>query len=128
MTRIYHITTQAAWHAAQGSGEYRAESLDTQGFIHLSQAHQVLAVANALYRGQGGLVLLCVDTTKLRAPLKYEPPDATLPVPGTADTVSATAQPDLFPHLYGALNTEAVAAALPFPPAADGTFTMPPQS
>lgn len=118
---IYHITTQAAWLMAQTSGEYRAESLVTQGFIHFSTAEQVARVANAVYAGQTGLVLLVVDLARLTAVLRSEPADVTIPVEhGTGE---------LFPHLYGALNLEAVVAVVDFAAGADGMFVfIPPES
>jgi len=114
---IYHITAQHAWQAAQANGAYQADSLATQGFIHLSNREQVLRVANAIYPGQAGLVLLCVEPTRLHAPLKYEPPDTTIP--------AEHYQGELFPHLYGALNLDAVLQAVDFPPQSDGHFTLP---
>ena len=32
MKTLYHIATRADWDSAQESGEYRVESLETQGF------------------------------------------------------------------------------------------------
>ncbi len=117
---IYHITTRDAWEAAQESGEYTAPSLATEGFIHLSKADQVLAVANAVYRGQRNLLLLCVDEGKLSADLKWEAPAQ----PEHGDPVPVSAG-DSFPHLYGALNLDAVTRTLDFPAKADGTFDLP---
>jgi uncharacterized protein (DUF952 family) len=71
----------------------------------------VVRVANARFAGAVDLVLLCVDADRLRSPLRYEPGDA-----GSAE---------LFPHLYGPLNTDAVAGALPFAEGPDG-FALPP--
>ena len=34
--RLYHITTQSDWQAAQKAGDYRADTLASQGFIHCS--------------------------------------------------------------------------------------------
>lgn len=105
---IYHITSRTSWSAAQGSGFYTADSLASQGFIHCSKAEQVLRVANAFYRGQGGLVLLEIDLTALRPEVRWEP---------------GTDKPDeLFPHIYGLLNLDAVVRVLDFPPAPDGSF------
>lgn len=107
---IYHITSNAAWMAARAAGSYTADSLPTQGFIHFSTRDQVLHVANTLFHGQPGLVLLAVDPARLGAPLRYEEAH-----PG-----------EYFPHLYGPLNLDAVIAVYPFPPQSDGSFDWPP--
>jgi uncharacterized protein (DUF952 family) len=116
---IYHLTQRDSWLEALSRGEYRAESLASAGFIHFSQRHQVLGVANAFYTGQSNLVLLVVDPSRLKAELKYEAP--------VHPSASASAPPstDLFPHLYGPLNADAVVAAVDFPAGADGKFTLP---
>jgi uncharacterized protein (DUF952 family) len=67
-------------------------------------------VANARFGGARDLVLLCVATERLAAPLRYEPGD-----PGSDE---------LFPHLYGPLNGDAVLQALPFSEGSDG-FALP---
>lgn len=107
---IYHITPRADWKAAQRAGRYTADSLASQGFIHCSTREQVAAVANAFYAGRSGLVLLCIDESKLSAPLVYENLEG-----GEA----------LFPHLYGALELEAVARVEDFSPDEEGRFTLP---
>jgi uncharacterized protein (DUF952 family) len=102
---IFHITTRAEWDAAVRDGEYTAPSLATEGFIHLSNRHQVAEVANARYRGVPDLVLLGVDPERLAAPLRYE-------VGIDSD--------ERFPHLYGPLELAAVSDVLPFPEGPDG--------
>lgn len=114
---IYHITTRAEWDAAQRTGVYRAASLDTQGFIHLSGKEQVVRVANVVFRDQSGLMLLCVDPTKLTAELKYEPPDPNIP--------AHHYDGELFPHLYGVIPLDAVVQAVDFVPNHSGLFEMP---
>lgn len=111
---IYHITQREAWEPARSVGEYRGDTLDTQGFIHCSTPGQVVGVANSYYPGRHGLVLLCIDPDKLRAELRYEAPDG-----------PAVAGESLFPHIYGPLNIDAVTAVLDFEPGPDGLFTMP---
>lgn len=108
---ILHITTRAAWSAAGKAGQYEADSLAEQGFIHCSRESQVLRVANSYYAGQPGLVLLVIDPAKLSPELRWEP--------GT-DLAS-----ELFPHVYGPVNLDAVVDVLPFEPNADGTFSLP---
>ncbi len=111
--RLFHITTAAAWTAAQRAGAYVAPSLATAGFIHLSGEHQWLATANRFYRGQRDLLLLVIDPARLTAPVRWE--DGAPPAPDGAQ----------FPHLYGPLALAAVAAALPLPVDADGAIGVP---
>ncbi|HHY89547.1 MAG TPA: DUF952 domain-containing protein [Chloroflexi bacterium] len=98
--KIYHITAAVDWQRALELGAYTAPSLESEGFIHFSKRHQVLAVANSFYRGLPDMVLLEVDPAWLTSRLQYDP------VPGA---------PEPFPHLYGPLNLEAVVRVHPFP-------------
>jgi uncharacterized protein (DUF952 family) len=118
VTRIFHITPRAAWEAAREQGSYRPASLESEGFIHFSQAHQVVQVANSFYAGIIDLVLLEADTALLRADLRWEPP---VGIPTPAEGLAG----DLFPHLYGPLDLDAVVAAHDFPPGPDGLFSLP---
>jgi uncharacterized protein (DUF952 family) len=90
---IYHVTTQDAWEQAQQQGFYQAPSLATEGFIHLSTEAQVAGVLERYYKGQTNLLLLHIDEHKLLAELKYE----------LAPSVN-----ELFPHVYGVINIDAV--------------------
>ena len=101
---IFHICSREVAVAARQSGEYRAPSLTAEGFIHLSQAHQVSRVAQAFYAGQTDLVLLVIDPRLLLSPLRYEPPAH----PGGATPVSGMSPDQLFPHLYGPVNAGAI--------------------
>lgn len=123
MTRILHITRRSEWEAARGEGVYHPASLESDGFIHLSQPPQVLHVANTFYMGQRGLVLLEVETDLLKADLRWEPPDSVPLMPGK----NQSSPHGFFPHLYGPLNLEAVVAIHDFPPGADGLFDLPPE-
>jgi uncharacterized protein (DUF952 family) len=101
---IFHICTRDAAVAARVTGEYRAPSLDSEGFIHMSQAHQVRGVLDAFYAGQPDLVLLVVDPGLVTSPLRHEPPG---PMP-TAATLAQISPDQLFPHIYGPLNADAI--------------------
>jgi uncharacterized protein (DUF952 family) len=115
--KIYHIVLEKNWQPGQ---PYRAESLSREGFIHLSRIDQVLGVANAFYTGQRGLVLLEVDVDRLTSELRWEAPvHPSTPAHGTP------LPEDLFPHLYGPLNPEAVLAAHTFEPGENGVFVLP---
>ncbi len=119
MSIIYHITPRTDWEAAQKSGDYRPASLESEGFIHCSTDVQAAPVANAFYSGQTGLVLLVIDPEHLSVKLQWDPP---------AHPAPESAPPELdgkFPHIYGALNLDAVVDVLNFAPNADGVFVFP---
>ena len=111
MRLILHITSKTAWQSAQQAGEYAAPSLATEGFIHCSTPEQVVAVAERFYAGQRGLVLLVLDSKRIQAEVRYE---------------AGTDKPDeLFPHVYGTINLDAVTRVLDFEPDAAGRWTLP---
>jgi uncharacterized protein (DUF952 family) len=115
---ILHLASNEAWLAAAKSGVYHAESLSTEGFIHCSTRSQIVGVANTFYRGHQGLVLLVIDPSKLEPALKWEPPAEPEP--------THASEGELFPHIYGRLNLDAVVVVLPFEPEPDGSFCLPP--
>ena len=106
---IWHITSPAAWASAQGSGDYRPASLDTEGFIHCSTTAQIAVTADRFYAGQRGLIALAIDPDQVQAPIRYEDFNVG----------------DLFPHIYGPLNLDAVQQAIAYEPGADGHFSAP---
>jgi uncharacterized protein (DUF952 family) len=116
-TFILHLASKTAWLASAEEGLYAPESLSTEGFIHCSTVSQIVGVANTFYRGQRELVLLVIDPFNLRAELKWEPPAEPEP--------THAREGELFPHIYGALNPDAVVRALPFEPDAEGLFSLP---
>ncbi|MGB7873438.1 MAG: DUF952 domain-containing protein [Anaerolineales bacterium] len=118
-TFILHLASNDAWLASVKDGIYHADSLSMEGFIHCSKPSQIMGVANAFYRGQSGLVLLMIDSSKLQPELKWEPPAEPEP--------THAREGELFPHIYGPLNLDAVTEAIPFEPGADGRFAMPPE-
>ena len=114
---ILHITTQKDWEKAQKDDEYTAPSLQTEGFIHCSTVKQTVDTANIFFKGQQGLVLLCIDENKLTAECKYEDP-----------TGGAQHDPNvgsLSPHIYGPVNLSAIIKTVDFPVNEDGTFSLP---
>lgn len=104
---IYHITNAAAWEEAEQCGIYRSDSLETQGFIHCSDADQVARVANALFNGEKDLILLHIDPDKLTSEIIYE-------------NVEGGLEP--FPHVYGPIDVAAVETVSAFEPGPDGDF------
>jgi len=114
---IIHLASNEAWLAAVKKDIYHADSLSTEGFIHCSKPSQIVGVANTFYHGQRGLILLVIDPSKLESELKWEPPAEPEP--------THAREGELFPHIYGPLNLDAVIEVLPFEPDEDGSFTLP---
>lgn len=114
---ILHITTQIEWEKAKQQGEYSAPSLMTDGFIHCSTTRQTIDTANLFFKGQSGLVLLCIDEKKLKAEYKYEDP--------SGSGMHNLNVGNLFPHIYGPINNQAVIKIVDFPANKDGSFSLP---
>jgi uncharacterized protein (DUF952 family) len=89
---IYKILSVGDWEAAQQAGRFDGSADDRRdGFIHFSAGEQVIGTAVKYFSGQAGLVLLTVDPGRL-ADLRWE----------------RSRGDALFPHLYGALELDAV--------------------
>jgi uncharacterized protein (DUF952 family) len=110
---IFHITTEADWAHAQAEGAYslstRGLTLAQVGFVHCAFGEQVSGVANAFFRGVAKLVVLRIAIDRLNVEVRYE---------------DLQGGHELFPHVYGPLNLDAVVATMPLPAGADGTFTF----
>ncbi len=107
---IYKICHQTEWDAAQAAGQFSGAGIDlTDGYIHFSTAAQAAETARLHFSGRAGLVLVAVDTSMLGDTLKWE----------------ASRGGDLFPHLYEALQLDAVVSVHPLPLGDDGSPQMP---
>lgn len=106
---IYHILPAKVWEEAQKEGVYTPLSLETEGFIHCSKINQVLRSANRYYSGQSDLLVLVIDPDAVQAVLRYE------------DLVGAG---QLFPHVHGALNLDAVVGMRCLEARNDGSFIL----
>jgi glutathione S-transferase len=96
---IYHLAEQAHWDQALRSGSYarstRGLSLEDVGFIHASSAEQWPVVRRTFFADlEEPLVLLHIDESRLAAPV--------------VDEVGAPETGELFPHVYGPINVDAV--------------------
>jgi uncharacterized protein (DUF952 family) len=95
MRTLLRISSPAEWAGGRITDE-------GDGFVHLSEPHQVLTPANALYAGRRDLFLLVLDESKL----------GEIRVEGG------------FPHLYDALTANAVVDTVGFPCDDDGAFRL----
>lgn len=92
---IYHVTTRAKWELALAQGYYEADTLAKEGFMHCSTEDQVAGVLERYYQGQTGLIKLTIQKDKVERPLVFE----------LAGSIN-----EVFPHIHGTLNLNAVVA------------------
>ncbi|MDY6901612.1 MAG: DUF952 domain-containing protein [Cyanobacteriota bacterium] len=111
MKTIYHITKRENWKKAKALGIYRADSLETEGFIHCSTSTQVVKVANSFFKNQTDLLLLFIDSDKVISEIRYD----------------VVAENEKFPHIYGTLNLDAVFKVINFEADKSGLFELPPE-
>ena len=104
---IFHLLPAITWQAQAQAPTYRAETLATEGFIHCTQeVNRLVEVANRFYRQiPGEFVILCVETDRLQAEVRWEMADG-----------------QLFPHIYGPLVQAAIVDVIAFPRTLDGQF------
>ncbi|HEY7428517.1 MAG TPA: DUF952 domain-containing protein [Gemmataceae bacterium] len=105
MPTIYHLVLRREWEE-QSDQSYRADSLAGEGFIHCSFAEQVAWAANRFYAGQQDLLVVQLDPSRLTSPLREEPCDTG----------------EVFPHIYGPINRDAVVTVQPLGRGADGCW------
>lgn len=102
---IYVLVSGEAYETALASGSHAPASLATEHFIHGSPFNQLNRVANKYYKEIAGVRLLVVALAKIGPEVKWEP-----------------ATGGLYPHIYGAMNMDAVVKAYPVQPGANGDF------
>ena len=98
---IYHVARAEDWAQAQTQPLYAPATLPDDGFIHASHADQLERLKRSgLFATDTTWVVLTIDPLRVQAEVRYEPAD---------DPPGITSPPDeLFPHIYGPLNVEAV--------------------
>jgi uncharacterized protein (DUF952 family) len=100
LTILYKIMTRAQWSNAQALGMFTGSNIDiSDGFIHLSAAHQVRMTAAKHFANQTDLVLVSIAEESLRGALKWE----------------TSRGGDLFPHHYGTLPIDSVMQMVDLP-------------
>ena len=107
---IFHIAREEDWQSGLMAEQYLPAAFGHDGYIHCSTSDQIIRVANKFFKGQSGLVLLTIDPQRLEAEIIYE---------------NLEGGEELFPHLYGPLNLDAILEVSPFLPEDDGTFSLP---
>jgi uncharacterized protein (DUF952 family) len=109
MNTILHITLADRWTKAKNLGSYRSDTLATEGFIHCSTLAQVVDSANRFFAGLQDVIILVIDRDRVASEIRDEGADPH----------------NLFPHIYGELNIDAVVKAIDLETDTDGLFVMP---
>ncbi len=97
MTPLIHIARAADWAAQKARQAYEPSAYGREGFVHCCWPGQVDGVVKHHFKDARDLVLLMIDPSRLQAPLVEE----------------LAPHGELFPHVYGPLNREAVVEVRP---------------
>lgn len=89
---VYHIVLPEVWARFKDRDFYEAESLRTEGFIHCSFAAQIEAVLQRYYKTAEKVLILTIDTERLKSKPVAEPSTGS----------------EIYPHIYGAINRDAI--------------------
>jgi uncharacterized protein (DUF952 family) len=92
---IYHVALPEVWERVGKDGFYAPDGLAKEGFIHCSFDDQVEGVLQRYYQNVENVVILKIDVNKLSAKLVSE----------------RSTNDELYPHVYGAINRDAVVEA-----------------
>ncbi|MCK6074689.1 DUF952 domain-containing protein [Paenibacillus silvae] len=109
MMIIVHALPRTDWESALVNGTYRG-SLEKEGFIHCSPIEKIASVANYNFRGVQGLIILCIDESKVKSEIRWE------------DLYNEGRE---YPHIYGELNLDSVIKTVDFEPDENGIFVLP---
>lgn len=103
----YHLVPEPVWSERGGAEMYLPEAYEADGFIHLTNGlDELVKVANMFYTSDDrDYLVLALDMNRISSEVRYDDPD------------------NVYPHVYGPLNTDAVLGTFTAERGADGTFT-----
>jgi uncharacterized protein (DUF952 family) len=101
----YHFVPIPVWEA-RGDGSYLPEAFERDGFIHTTNGlDPLLEVANMFYtRDERPYIVLVLDMAKVTSDIRYDD------------------EGQIYPHIYGPLNTGAVIGTMAVDRHPDGRF------
>jgi len=101
---IYHLVPGSEFLLQIKDGQYCPRRFEQEGFIHATAGEELtLKVAEDYFAGASGVLLLRIRLSRVAAKVTFEAP-APIPGGGSAHLQNAP----LFPHIYGALNLDAI--------------------
>ena len=121
---IYHMCCVEDYELAiQQGGSYYSPTYEQDGFIHATENPALLLHAGThFYRSSvGRWICLKIDANKLNAEIKYEAPAAVGNIKAV-DYAEDRIEAPKFPHIYGAINTDAVIEQFLIVRDSDGSF------
>lgn len=105
-TYIFYIATKEEAAIILAKTQYKASTLSSDGFIHFCSYGQIANIVDTFFMGVKGLKLMMIDINSLYSQLRFEAPAGPIYV--------SDSTPQLFPHLYGPLNIDAVVNVVDF--------------
>lgn len=109
---IYRIAESTDWQQARERGQFVSADLAAEGFIHLSESHQILRTADKYYRGKRGLVLLEIDDALLGDKIIRE---------------DLTGSGSRYPHCYAPIPVQAIVRCFALSDDTGEGFALPPE-
>ena len=109
---IYHLVPARYYKAQPAVQPYLPDSFQQEGFIHCTDNLPLLLKIANLYFAElsDSLLVVEIEPARLDSPLKFEAP---LPPANESDSTSPHDPDQLFPHIYGPLNREAIIRVFP---------------
>ena len=107
---IVHVTPGNYWENAKAKHYFLPESLKRNGYISCATEQQLADSAQFLYKDKLNQKILYIKQEKVTAQIVYE-------------DIHETGQE--FPHIYGALNVDAVIKVVDFKLSPSGQFDLP---
>jgi len=106
---IFHLVSGEYYRDSDSSAPYTPATFVEDGFIHCTQGvDNVAAVGNRHYKDDRRMyIVLVIDPAKVQPEIRYEDPER------------------IYPHIYGAINRDAIVSIVPVLRTADGSFLPP---
>ena len=108
MRLAYHGTPKTYFESLDPARPYVPEPFDREGFIHTTEGREAVSITLTRYYKASAepWVVLYIDQDRVTSPIRYDDPA------------------EVFPHIYGPLNVDAVVDTRPLTRDADGRFTF----
>ena len=109
MKIAYHGTPKKYFESLDPSRPYVPEPFSREGFIHTTEGREAVSITLTKYykASDEPWVVLYVDQDRVTSPIRYDDPA------------------QVFPHIYGPLNRDAIVAVMDIDRTSDGTFLRP---